>query len=162
MPTAISEMRNGMLWLRGRSLAECAETLTLEEMAAHLCGVEPCACPKVGVSMSGTSPLGRLLGYLCAGKREFGTNAGGQRKKSRRGTTVVGRCCCGADRLRHGGPIHHRIAKAWNVGPPAIDEIRRALVLLADHELNPSTFAVRVCASTGASLPAALLSAQRR
>jgi citrate synthase len=29
--------------------------------------------------------------------------------------------------------------------------IRRALVLLADHELNPSTFAVRVAASTGIS-----------
>ena len=35
--------------------------------------------------------------------------------------------------------------------------IRQALVLLCDHELNPSTFAVRVCASTGTSLPAALL-----
>lgn len=30
--------------------------------------------------------------------------------------------------------------------------IRQALVLLADHELNPSTFAVRVAASTGISL----------
>lgn len=30
--------------------------------------------------------------------------------------------------------------------------IRQALVLLADHELNPSTFAVRVAASTGTSL----------
>ena len=35
--------------------------------------------------------------------------------------------------------------------------IRRALVLLADHELNASTFAVRVAASTGASLAASLL-----
>jgi citrate synthase len=35
--------------------------------------------------------------------------------------------------------------------------IRRALVLLADHELNASTFAVRVAASTGASLAAAIL-----
>ena len=36
------------------------------------------------------------------------------------------------------------------------DELRRALVLLSEHELNPSTFAVRIAASTGASLPAAL------
>jgi citrate synthase len=35
--------------------------------------------------------------------------------------------------------------------------VRRALVLLADHELNASTFAVRVAASTGASLSASVL-----
>ena len=35
--------------------------------------------------------------------------------------------------------------------------MRRALVLLADHELNPSAFAARVAASTGASLAAAAL-----
>src|SRR5690606_28804325 len=37
------------------------------------------------------------------------------------------------------------------------DTLRRALVLLADHELNASTFAARVTASTGASLAAAAL-----
>ncbi len=35
--------------------------------------------------------------------------------------------------------------------------IRRALVLAADHELNSSTFATRVTASTGASLAANLV-----
>jgi citrate synthase len=49
------------------------------------------------------------------------------------------------------GPIHRAIAAAWR-RPRAAEHIRRALVLLADHELNASTFAVRVVASTGASL----------
>ncbi len=49
------------------------------------------------------------------------------------------------------GPIHRAISAAWQ-RPKAADHIRRALVLLADHELNASTFAVRVVASTGASL----------
>jgi citrate synthase len=35
--------------------------------------------------------------------------------------------------------------------------LRRALVLVADHELNPSTFAARVAASTGAPLAACAL-----
>src|SRR5206468_4908794 len=39
----------------------------------------------------------------------------------------------------------------------AIDALDEALVLLADHELNASTFAVRVAASTGASLAAAVV-----
>ncbi|MFM8375003.1 MAG: citrate/2-methylcitrate synthase, partial [Phenylobacterium sp.] len=57
------------------------------------------------------------------------------------------------------GPIHLRLAKAWRLGPggPGADLIRRALVLLADHELNPSAFAARVAASTGASLAACAL-----
>lgn len=49
------------------------------------------------------------------------------------------------------GPIHEAIARAWR-RPKASDLVRRALVLLADHELNASTFAVRVVASTGADL----------
>ena len=53
-------------------------------------------------------------------------------------------------------PVHTRLAKAWRK-PKAQDILRRTLVLLADHELNASTFAVRVAASTGASLSACLL-----
>lgn len=52
--------------------------------------------------------------------------------------------------------LHERIAEHWDC-PHAADTIRRALVLLADHELNASTFATRVAASTGAPLSAALL-----
>lgn len=49
------------------------------------------------------------------------------------------------------GPIHRAVSVAWH-RPRAAEIIRRALVLLADHELNASTFAVRVVASTGAGL----------
>ncbi len=55
------------------------------------------------------------------------------------------------------GPIHQRLGRAWDCGRGGCDLIRQALVLLADHELNPSTFAARVAASTGASLAAASL-----
>ncbi|RYF99717.1 MAG: hypothetical protein EON94_10810, partial [Caulobacteraceae bacterium] len=48
-------------------------------------------------------------------------------------------------------PLHVRLAQGWE-RPEAADAIRRALVLLADHELNASTFAARVTVSTGASL----------
>ncbi len=49
--------------------------------------------------------------------------------------------------------LHRQIAAAWAPGrPEAEDLIRCALVLLADHELNASTFTVRCAASTGISL----------
>ena len=53
-------------------------------------------------------------------------------------------------------PVHERLARQWQ-RPNAADTVRRALVLLAEHELNASTFAARVTASTGAPLSAAVL-----
>lgn len=50
-------------------------------------------------------------------------------------------------------PLHLQIAQAWaSANKHAPDLIRRALVLLADHELNASTFTVRCAASTGLNL----------
>ena len=50
-------------------------------------------------------------------------------------------------------PLHLQIAKAWAPDHKhAPDLLRRTLVLLADHELNASTFTVRCAASTGLNL----------
>jgi citrate synthase len=54
-------------------------------------------------------------------------------------------------------PLHECLASAWGAGPKAADLIRRALVLTADHELNASTYAMRVVASTRAPLGACVL-----
>ncbi|MGL4290859.1 MAG: citrate/2-methylcitrate synthase [Phreatobacter sp.] len=54
-------------------------------------------------------------------------------------------------------PIHEQVARAWDLGGEGAEIIRAAMVLLADHESNASAFAVRVIASTGASLTACLL-----
>jgi citrate synthase len=55
-------------------------------------------------------------------------------------------------------PLHFQIAKAWAPDHThAADLIRRALVLLADHELNASTFTVRCAASTGLNLYDAII-----
>ena len=61
---------------------------------------------------------------------------------------------CGQART---GPLHERLARTWRVEGAKAEAIRRALVLCADHELNASTFAARVTASTGASLAAGAL-----
>ncbi len=79
-------------------------------------------------------------------------------------STPEGRASTGARILRlvvsailqsppSGLPIHQQIARAWAPAHKnAEDLIRRALVLLADHELNASTFTVRCAASTGISM----------
>jgi citrate synthase len=48
-------------------------------------------------------------------------------------------------------PCHCRIAEAWHLDAAGADLVRRCLVLLADHELNASTFVARCVASTGAT-----------
>ena len=58
---------------------------------------------------------------------------------------------------RRAPALHVRAAESWR-RPESADITRRALVLLADHELNASTFATRVAVSTGAPLSAGVLS----
>ena len=53
--------------------------------------------------------------------------------------------------------LHERVADAFERSSAA-DILRRVLILLADHELNASTFATRVAVSTGAPLSAGVLS----
>jgi citrate synthase len=54
-------------------------------------------------------------------------------------------------------PFHEQLARRWKLNRQQADWIRRALVACADHELNASTFTVRVIASTGASLASCLI-----
>ncbi|GLQ94224.1 citrate synthase family protein [Dyella acidisoli] len=54
-------------------------------------------------------------------------------------------------------PIHRVMVTSWRKNEAGLSElVRCALVLCADHELNASSFATRVAASTGASLHAAM------
>ena len=57
--------------------------------------------------------------------------------------------------------VAERMLEAYEVlpRPQAVRIVDRALTLCADHELNASTFAARVAASTGASLCASLAAA---
>ena len=55
-------------------------------------------------------------------------------------------------------PVHRRLAAAWRLDEAGAEILRRCLVLIADHELNASTFVARCVASTGAT-PYAVVSA---
>jgi citrate synthase len=55
-------------------------------------------------------------------------------------------------------PVHRRLAAAWRLDEAGAEILRRCLVLIADHELNASTFVARCVASAGAT-PYAVVSA---
>ena len=65
---------------------------------------------------------------------------------------------CIADTRAEPDPVHAQLAACWRLDKKGADLIRRCLVLLADHELNASTFVARCVASTGAT-PYAVVSA---
>ncbi len=158
LATAISEVRDGTIWLRGRRIQDCAANMTHEEVAAHLCGLEKIVCPATAVNVTGQSSFARAMKALASQTDSaapmLGRDLSNIAIDAERAMSVIANACLGDSK---DGQIHRRIGAVWGVETQSQDIIRRALVLLSDHELNPSTFAVRVSASTGTSLSAALL-----
>jgi citrate synthase len=73
-------------------------------------------------------------------------------------TILYEMAACIGNRAAEPGPVHRQLAVLWRLDEAGADLVRRCLVLLADHELNASTFVARCVASTGAT-PYAVVSA---
>jgi len=161
LPSAITTITGGRLYYRGRDAAKLAETATLEDIATLLWespDVDFGAPASSAVARaSSIAPLRRGFAVI-ADRAATDPPALGRALPVLRAEAngIVGALAAGLGAAPQDGPLHERIAVAWQ-RPEAADAIRRILVLLADHELNASTFAARVTASTGASLAAAVL-----
>ncbi|MEN3977103.1 citrate synthase family protein [Emcibacter sp. SYSU 3D8] len=158
LETQISTVLRGRLIYRGQDAVAWSETATLEETAALLCGVAAWSDAPAPALAAGEAGIAGAFSYLARSANEAPPMFGRSRQSMviegaglLRGvaSAVLGRAAS--------GPVHEAAAAAWRLKPRGTDLVRRALVLLADHELNASTFAVRVVGSTGASLPAALM-----
>jgi citrate synthase len=164
LASGISTIADGRLWYRGRDAIALAESATLEEVAGHLWQTSPVrfhagAKAAAKTTMSGT-PIGRLLA-AAAERAALDPPSRGRapavlKAEAETLFDTLLSASLGTVTGRLDLPVHTRLATAWRK-PRAEDILRRTLVLLADHELNASTFAVRVAASTGASLSAGLL-----
>ncbi|HYE45018.1 MAG TPA: citrate synthase [Caulobacter sp.] len=159
LASAITTIADGRLWYRGRDAAALAETETLESVARLLRGGHGAVLKATARPAPPALPDGRarLFAALAARAAEEPPARGrAPLALAMEGSgllDLVADAVCGALGT---GPIHQRLAAAWG-RPDGADILRRALVLLADHELNASTFAARVAASTGAGLAAAAL-----
>jgi citrate synthase len=164
--SAITRIEGGRLEYRGRDAIALADTASLEDVAALLWEVE--ALPRSG------SPRGWPRARAAAGAAErciaamadlamTGSWAGRADSVLPDAVRILDRLAWAAAGLpgtvvqASSLPMHERLASAWGVGLKAADTIRRALVLTADHELNASTYATRVVASTRAPLGACVL-----
>ena len=162
LASAITTVFDGRLFYRGRDAVELAQSETLESVARLLRGGHGAALKRTDRPLPPDTPdmRARAFAALAARAGEDAPALG------RHPLALAVEAATLLDVLTDaiagqvgGGPIHNRLSLAWGLGPggPGADLIRRILVLLADHELNPSAFAARVTASTGASLSASAL-----
>jgi citrate synthase len=162
LTSTITTVSAGRLFYRGRDAEMLAETETLEAVARLLRGGDGAALKRAERSHPPPGPTVRARAFAAlaarAGSEPPARGRNPLHLAMQAGAVVDVMADAAAGRAGE-GPIHARLAAAWALDPmgPGADLIRRALVLLADHELNASTFAARVAASTGASLGAAAL-----
>ncbi|HEV7260154.1 MAG TPA: citrate synthase family protein [Bosea sp. (in: a-proteobacteria)] len=155
LPSGITTIAQGKLWYRGQDAEQLAESARLEDIARLLwdCGSQ--RFPTLTRPVAAGPARERMFNAIATRAAADPATAGRTRKALYLEAAAVLDTLVDAVAGAPGeGPIHLRLASAWTCDAAGAELIRRALVLLADHELNASTFAVRVTASTGASLAA--------
>ena len=164
--SSICLVENGKFYYRGRDALRLAETAALEDVAsllwedggAHLAPFAVCGEREGPAAMrwGGAAPLGliercqiRLAMLADADLPALDLNRPGV---IRTGYLILRElAACVAPNPAPALPLHRQLAAAWGVDEAGADILRRCLVLLADHELNASTFVARCVASTAAT-----------
>jgi citrate synthase len=163
--SAISTVSNGKLWYRGRDAIELANTASFEAVTGLLWETDAvCIEPSITRHDADTKADDPLTASLVALARRSardlpssGRTPAVLRDEAASVLSTLAHAVLGATASsRAGRTLSERLAVSWGCRE-AEDTIRRSLVLLADHELNASTFATRVTVSTGASLSAGVL-----
>jgi citrate synthase len=168
LDSAISTITEAGPIYRGVNCVELAEKDTLEHAATLLwdvTAIDPFAAENLPVvsedmrAIAGSArrgaPIDRAIAVLAlaasADPAAFNRAPDGRALLGGRIIRLVVATMLGTE--PSAAPLHLQIARAWAPEHKhAPDLIRRALVLLADHELNASTFTVRCAASTGLNL----------
>lgn len=182
LDTAITELDpQGRLLFRGLDATSLATERSLEDVAEILWqtgrsgawsppdGLDAVVTHVHAVCPSGTSPAARArvaLGLLATRPAQPSSDGdadgdgNGAELGAAREAMVLAACVLGAEGSGWQGDLATTVAHGLSVhdpSPSTVDLVRRALVLLADHELATSTIAVRAAAGTGAAMPLALL-----
>jgi citrate synthase len=163
LESRISLIADGKLYYRGHDTNELATYATLEQTAAvlwndagaleHTQPAVPALPAALRAAARALPPLERAMAFLPVLAHRH------QQQQSAAATPALLMRMLASlllDMEISDAPLHRQLAQAWGVQGAEQELLRAALVLLADHELNTSTFTVRCVASTGASLAAAL------
>jgi len=160
--SGITAFSKGLPYYRGRDSIRLAQSATLEDVATLLWN----ARAPVSFDIGDTALQGNERGRQCAFTSLAALAASGHSTLGRTDSALhveAGRLVAliaeafGAQRDASAALTHERLALGWGQNRDGAELIRRAMVLVTDHEITSSAFAARITASTGASLPACLL-----
>jgi citrate synthase len=169
IPSAICLIEDHRFYYRGQDALRLGETATLEDVAAILWGErEPAAASHPPTPAARVPPSPRMRGEgwgeglptLQRCQLRLAESAAADPAALeltlagivRTGWLILAELtACVTDVDASSQPIHEQLAALWRLDDAGADLVRRCLVLLADHELNASTFVARCVASTGAT-----------
>lgn len=173
LSSALTEIRADGPWYRGLRAADLARTASFEAVAELLwtgaLPTRPRPWPpprRTPARLAGPhpgSPLDALLAGLASARLARRRGPGGEPAGGELVWTLVG--LVGAATGAPSGSVltapdlASGLQRALGAPARAVGLVRPTLVLCADHELNASSFAARVAASTGADLEACVLAA---
>jgi len=155
LPTRISTIDRERLVYRGEDALALSERATLEDVAALLWELP--APPHFAESAPSPGDDGPFAALAAIAQHSLPSLGRSTAQLGADGAAAIARLVTGLGLPPGDAPMHVRLAEHWRLDPLHADLLRRTMVLMADHELNASTFAVRVAASTGASIAACLL-----
>jgi citrate synthase len=158
--SAICLIENGHFHYRGHDAVSLAETASLEDVARLLWDESgapaPAAARPSQRQSRPQSPPGliercqiRLALLAAEDMTALDLGRAGVARTGWRILLELAGCVGGTPLGRL--PVHEALAARWRLDAAGADLVRRCLVLLADHELNASTFVARCVASTGAT-----------
>ncbi len=181
IPSAICLIEDHRFYYRGHDALRLAEKATLEEVAAilwegpeQMAASHPNPLPAREERERADTPCPVYGERVAAAKRRSGEGQGALERCQVRlaelapadlaaldlspagiartgGMILAELTACVTDAPPSSEPVHKQLAALWRLDDAGADLVRRCLVLLADHELNASTFVARCIASTGAT-----------
>jgi citrate synthase len=160
LESALTLIDRDRLFYRGRDAVELSRHATFEEVASLLWGGEDGAelFPSTSHGHLRGDLVERLVVCLLEQRATYPLSLVEPTPTTLRVAGALVATLFEAVGARGGGTLAERLARGWRA-THAADELRAALILCADHELNASSFTARVVAATDAPLPNALLAA---
>lgn len=164
--SSITTFSKGRPYYRGRDSIRMAQTATLEDVATLLWNAradvsfEAADIPLQGEARGRQCAFMSLAAIAANGHSTMGRTDQALHVEAGRLVAVIAHAFgarCDERAPSTPQPVHERLARGWGQDHAGAELIRRAIVLVADHEITSSAFAARITASTGASLPGCLL-----
>jgi citrate synthase len=158
--SSICLIENGRFYYRGRDAVRLSEQATLEAIAGLLWldeagseSVDAFWPDRLASAVLASGLIERCqIGLVALGDEDLPALDLTRARVARTGWRILRELTARiAPPMPSADPIHRRLAAAWRLSEAGADLLRRCLVLIADHELNPSTFVARCVASTGAT-----------